>query len=227
MKIRDLPNQSSQFTLLFGYLLLFGFVIYSTTLGRSFTALTPHNYDAQFFAYIGSQWAQGKIPYVDIWDNKPPGIFALTAIVSSYFPDIFQALSVIEGIFIIGCITTIYLLMKQLGAPRSATVLSTVAAAAACNLFYYNERGLLTEVYLLWPATMSMFLFVIGIHRSQQIWLVLSGICTGVALLFITIGLSLYLVQLVFLAWTCAVRRYPCRYSLFSALSPSIGIILL
>ena len=57
-------------------LFLAGFVTVSLIIGRGFTAVVPGHADAQLFAYIGSEWLAGLIPYVDIWDNKPPGIFA-------------------------------------------------------------------------------------------------------------------------------------------------------
>lgn len=209
-----------------GIILLIGVIVYTTVIGRSFTALTPDESDARLFAYIGSQWVEGKIPYVDIWDNKPPGIFVLTALISSHFSNVFLALSVLEGIFIVGCIVTIYFLMRQFGAPRSVVVLTTIVATVACNLAYYNECGGRTEIYIIWPAAMSMLFFVFGIHNFRQAWLLFSGFCTGIALMFKTIGLSLFLAQFAFFLWSCLVLRCcSFRFAAFSILSISIGLI--
>ena len=60
-----------------GLLLLVGWALGSTLVGRSFTALDPDPSDAQLFAYIGLKWPQGYVPYVHVWDHKPPGIFAV------------------------------------------------------------------------------------------------------------------------------------------------------
>jgi hypothetical protein len=59
------------------FLLLTAWVLRVTIVGRSFTVLYPDPSDAQLFAYIGLKWTQVYIPYVDIWDPKPPGIFAV------------------------------------------------------------------------------------------------------------------------------------------------------
>src|SRR6187399_2457518 len=36
--------------------------------------------DYGIFVYIGEQITHGKLPYRDMWDNKPPGIFYLNAV---------------------------------------------------------------------------------------------------------------------------------------------------
>jgi hypothetical protein len=35
--------------------------------------------DSGYYLYIGQQILQGKIPYLDLWESKPPGIFYLNA----------------------------------------------------------------------------------------------------------------------------------------------------
>src|ERR1700678_2176994 len=45
-------------------------------------ALQPDHGDATLYLYIGQKWAQGTLPYVGNFENKPPAIFALIALVS-------------------------------------------------------------------------------------------------------------------------------------------------
>src|SRR5262249_48384101 len=162
----------------------------STVLGRSFTALSPGPYDAQLFAYIGLQWLHGRIPYLQVWEHKPPGIFAVDAFVFSAFPKDFTALAVVEGIFVLGCVATVYLLLLHWGAPRLVASLSGGAAAIACNLEAFNELGNLTEVYLLWPATLSMYCFTRSGARFERRWVFMAGFLSGVASLFKPVGLA-------------------------------------
>ncbi|MGE3692487.1 MAG: ArnT family glycosyltransferase, partial [Novosphingobium sp.] len=37
------------------------------------------DYDEQLYSLIGAQWANGLLPYTDLWDRKPPGLFLLFA----------------------------------------------------------------------------------------------------------------------------------------------------
>jgi hypothetical protein len=76
-----------------GLILLACWAISSTIIGRSYLYFAPPNSDAQLFAYFGFQWRHGHIPYVDIWDNKPPGIFAANALGFYLFPKSFTALA--------------------------------------------------------------------------------------------------------------------------------------
>jgi hypothetical protein len=185
---------------------LSAYALVSTIVGRAFTALTPSPADGQLFAYMGQEWLRGRLPYVDIWDFKPPGILALIALAFSHFPNTFKTLAFVEGIFIIGTIVTVYLIMRRCGAPFLAAVLATLAAAIACNLKAFNEHGTYTEIYLLWPATLSMYFFVRAGPRFQGKFIFLAGLFTGFATLFKQVGFSPLLAQGAFLAFV-AVRR--------------------
>lgn len=45
------------------------------------TLLYPYGRDQAMFAYVGSVWRQGGLPYRDAWDVKLPGIYAIYALV--------------------------------------------------------------------------------------------------------------------------------------------------
>ncbi len=202
------------------------FAIGSTVLGRSFTALDPGGFDAQLFAVIGEQWRQGQIPYLDVWDNKPPGIFALVAIVFSLFPKSFTALAFAEGLFIIGCIGTVYTIMRNLRAPTTTILLSTIAAAISINLLYFNQRGLFTEIFVLWPAALSMLFFIKAVQASFcGRWIFLAGVFAGVAMLFKPPGLSPFLAQAVFLMVLATTNRCSWRTAVRSVALGVAGVL--
>jgi Dolichyl-phosphate-mannose-protein mannosyltransferase len=194
--------------------------------GRSFTALAPDPSDAQLFAYFGLQWLDGYIPYVNIWDNKPPGIFAVNALVFLLFPKSFTALAWMEGVFILGCIATIYLLMRQWGGPWLVAALATASVAVTSNLLYYNQHGNYTELYMLWPAALSMYCFSKASPTFQGKWIFLAGFFSGVASLFKPPGLSPMLAQAVFLCllWA-AFRRLSLPRMLAAGFVTSVGAL--
>lgn len=187
--------------------MLIAWVVASTVLGRSFTALTHDPWDSQLFAYFGLEWLRGRIPYVQFWDNKPPGIFAVDAIVFSAFPRSFTALAVVEGIVILGCIATIYLLLRRLGAPERVAWLGAIAAAVAANHRDYNQLGNLTEIYVLWPATLSVFFFTKAAPKFQRRWVFVAGLFAGVAAIFKPVGLSPLLAEVAFLLYLVLASR--------------------
>src|SRR5262249_47310670 len=82
-----------------GTFLVFGAVIFYIAVGRSFTWLAPPLADTQLYAYVGNAWLHGDLPYIRVWEMKPPGIFAVNAAVFAFFPKSFGALAVLEGLF--------------------------------------------------------------------------------------------------------------------------------
>ena len=175
------------------------YCVLSVLLSIAYTAYLPEYSDAHLFAYIGNQWLQGELPYIDLWDNKPPGIFALVAFVFSLFPESFTALAVTDGLFSIATIAAVYAFCRRCSLPTDAAMLSTAMAAGASSLIYYTERGVLPEVYLVMPATLAMMCFVIAYPTFRLKWMYAAGICAGVATLFKPTGLAPLLAQSAYL----------------------------
>jgi len=198
-----------------------------TIVGRSFTALDPDPSDAQLFAYIGLKWTQGYIPYVDIWDHKPPGIFAVNGVACILVPKSFTVLAFLEGVFILGCIGTVYGLTRQWQLPWPAPALATTAVAIGANLIVYNEHGNLPEVYMLWPTAMSMYCFGKAAPTFQGPWVVLAGVSAGAATLFKPTGLAPLLAQTAWLLLLWAMgRSLSGRQLLASALTNGAGVLI-
>jgi hypothetical protein len=183
----------------------------STFLGRSFTVLRGRSsWDGLYYAYFGLQWLHGRIPYLQIWENKPPGIFALNAAVFSVFPGSFTALAVVEGLSILGCAATVYFLMRCWGAPRLVACLAAGATAIASNLNAFSgggNSGNLTELYILWPAVLSMYCFSRFGEQFTSGSVLAAGVFSGVAFLFKTVGMASLLAQSAFLFFLGCSRR--------------------
>ncbi len=196
---------------------LIAWVLASTVLGRLFTAISLDGFDAAFFAYVGEKWLEGYILYVDIWDIKPPGIFFVNALVFWLGLKSFSALAVLEGLFILGCIATIYTIMRQFGAPTISIFLATTACAIMANLEYFNGHGNLTEIYVLWPSALSMLKFARALPDLRSGQLILAGFFAGIATSFKLIGIAPLLAQLTFLVLGCILGRWSFRSFLFCA----------
>jgi hypothetical protein len=169
-----------------------------TIVGRAFTSISPGMYDSALFAYIGFQWAHGRVPYIDVWDNKPPGIFATSAVGLSILTRDFKSLAVLEGLVIIGCSIVVVALLRYWQVPRFVYLLAMAAVVAGANLRVIGGSNL-TEIYLLFPATLSMYLFARGEGRGSAGCMVAAGFFTGVAMLFKPVGLAPFLAQAAYL----------------------------
>jgi hypothetical protein len=131
----------------------------ATLLGRAFVAVDPDLWDGQMFSYIAQKWLEGWTPYVDLWDNKPPGIFAVLAVVFSMFPRNFVAVAVVEGSILVGASALAYAFLRRSGSPPTAAGLAAVCVAVACNINRLAPGGMRTEIYALLPIMASMWCF--------------------------------------------------------------------
>jgi len=66
-----------------------------------FVALVTRYGDPALFWHIGKEWRHGKIPYQEVWDSKPPGIFLINAIADAVSPESFWGLAAIVALFTI------------------------------------------------------------------------------------------------------------------------------
>jgi len=208
-----------------GTLFVFGAVIFYIIVGRSFTWLAPPLSDTQLYAYVGNAWLHGDLPYVRVWEMKPPGIFAVNAAVFAFFPKSFGALAVLEGLFMFGCAITVYLLLRQWRVCQIGCCLGALVFAITSNLTYVHSN--LTEIYLLWPAALSMLFFSKALPELRGKWIFLSGLFTGAASLFKLTGLGPLLAQSAFLFFLWVVFRRFSFLRLVAVLAIAfVGVIL-
>ncbi len=175
--------------------------LFYITVGRAFTWLAPPLAETRLFAYIGNAWLHGDLPYKRIWEMKPPGIFAIDAAVFAFFPYSFHALAVVEGVVLAGCAATLYLLLREWRVSRLGCGLAVLLFAIMANRTGGSSNH--TEIYLFWPAALSMLVFSRALPELRPTRVVLSGLLTGVATLFKLTGLAPLLAQSIFLVVLC------------------------
>jgi hypothetical protein len=194
----------------------------ATLVGRAFTALEFGAFDSRIFLYIGQQWADGVIPYRDVWDNKPPGIFLLTLLAQA-FPRPWLFLAVLEAVFVTATAALVWLLLGALGAARPARWFGAVAVALCMNLGVMHSGDLPTELYLALPATLSAWLLVRSIQADRRAagFAALGGLAGGAATLFKTPGLATLLAFTAAIVGATILRRVSVREGLVRRLAPA------
>lgn len=145
--------------------------------------------DDQMFAYYGWRIAHGATVYVDVWDNKPPGIYWINAVgmlVSngSYFGVIAMcalALAIAHAGFFVAA-SSVY--------SRGAAALATLLLS-----FYVTHADLTggtnrTETFLIACEALAVAFYLRGWARDQWWKWYLAGVCCGLAFLFKQVGLA-------------------------------------
>ena len=91
-----------------------------------------YHIDEAFYLFVGQRMHEGLLPYADIWDRKPAGLFVLFAIIAQF--GAVHAYQVIAALFAWGTALTLSLI---------ATRFAGRAAACAVGVFYLAMIGAL------------------------------------------------------------------------------------
>lgn len=103
------------------------------------TLLFPYGRDQGVFAYVGSAIARGELPYRDVWDLKPPGIYLIYALLARLVGDpgepLMLALRVADLAVAAGVGMLLAALVRRLSDPSADTALTEAAGWGAAGWY--------------------------------------------------------------------------------------------
>lgn len=161
--------------------------------------------DSHLFSYYGWCIVQGARPYLDFWDNKPPGVFwanaAATAAVGRVdLAEIVACSAAMIGTLLAGwaALQTFYRgALGVIGAGIAALVLTHVEFECGSNR---------TETWVLFFELAAVAGYGGWLWKGQRRWLLLGALAAGAAPWFKQVGMSAGLVCLVHLLCCAALR---------------------
>ena len=109
--------------------------------------------DSPIFQIIGKYWAQGKIPYRDLWDMKGPYIFFVNAL-GYWLTGASIGVYCIQIVSLFFTIAIIFQLFRRYFSVRSSFLYVLLSLA---GLSYIYEGGNMTEEYILPPLSLSFY----------------------------------------------------------------------
>ncbi len=131
--------------------------------------------DQAMFHYVAREWLSGRLPYRDVFDVKPPGIFVLEAVLLALFGES-QLVLRVASLFAV--VATGSLAAHALGARRSGELGLGAFLAAAWHFgafdFYHSAQ---TEVF-------QSFFLVAGLAAARGERSIGAGLLLGTAVLF-------------------------------------------
>ncbi len=149
--------------------------------------------DDQMFGYYGWRILHGAIPYIDVWDNKPPGIYWMNALGfwlghDSYFGVIAlcsAALAISHIAFFVVAASVF---------ARGAAALATILLSFFLTHAYYTGGTNRTETFLVMFELLAVVCYFRGYARDHWWKWYAAGLLCGAAFLFKQVGLA---------AWGC------------------------
>ena len=149
--------------------------------------------DDQMFGYYGWRIAHGATVYLDVWDNKPPGIYWINALGmlvghDSYFGVIAlcaAALVIAHAAFFVVAASVFH---------RGAAALATILLSFYLTHAFYTGGTNRTETFLVACELAAVAFYMRGWARDRWWTWYAAGLCCGLAFLFKQVGLA---------AWGC------------------------
>lgn len=190
----------------------------------------PFSGDQAFFLLGAKEMNDGLILYRDFWDIKQPGIFYFYYIAAKLFGFNVIGVRVFELIYwLFFFVCCQYFLSRYIykNKPLSALIASATIVVCYYGLSYYV---LLTQVEIIVNFPLILIVFFnhkfLTSNKKNYLWLLFSGFCFGIILLFklifLPIVLCFYILFLIF--WT---QQYDFKITkLWSTFIIALGLII-
>ena len=136
--------------------------------------------DSYLFGYYGWRVAHGARPYLDVWDNKPPGIWWANALAFRVFEDGPQA------DWVVGSATLLITLTAFVGVATAAWRHSmswpaVMVAALLLTTVTYECGSNRTETLVVACETAGVCCYARWLRSGRRAWLIAAGVMLGAA----------------------------------------------
>ncbi|MEO1487520.1 MAG: glycosyltransferase family 39 protein [Bacteroidota bacterium] len=134
--------------------------------------------DESTFILLGQSWADGFLPYTQLWDLKPPITFGFFAVIISLFGKSFIAIRFFGSLLVVGTALCTYFISKRMTSPKTAFWVA-IGTVVFLSLFG-SLQGVMSE-------HISIFFFTLGITflvlRTSFLNYFLVGLFFGLAIM--------------------------------------------
>jgi len=141
--------------------------------------------DESLYVLVADRWGHGCLPYIAVWDHKPPGVYVLFLMAFGALGHSLIAIRILASAFVFGAAVLIY----GIGYVATGERPVALVAAAAYPAFSILWRGTAANVehfFIVFDLAAALVLTVIHVRRptgAQRWWRVLAaGLCFGLAL---------------------------------------------
>jgi 4-amino-4-deoxy-L-arabinose transferase-like glycosyltransferase len=141
----------------------------------------PFERDEGVYATVAQGLLDGKVPYRDLFDNKPPLVYGWYAISFLLFGESVVAPRLVAAVFLSLTAVALYH-QARLVMPRPAAWIGAFLFALSTGLPWVALHAN-TEAYMLLPLVSSLMFFTIGMKRGGSRWFFIAGLLAGMAIM--------------------------------------------
>lgn len=143
-------------------------------------------FDSWLFAYFGRELAGGAELYVDVWDNKPPGIFWVNAFAGILSGNTLIGAAIATSLASAGACTVFFLLTRRLYGLGTAAI-GTFLATVYLYTFYFHVGANRPSTFIAVTEIAAVLLYARALavpDRMRGKNLALAGLVAGFGLWF-------------------------------------------
>ena len=145
--------------------------------------------DDQMFGYFGWRIAHGATVYIDVWDNKPPGIYWVNALGMLIGNDSYGGVVAMCVLALVAAHACFFAICASLYF-RGAAAFSTILLSFYLTHAFYTGGTNRTETFLVACELAAVLFYVRGCARDRWWTWYAAGAFCGLAFLFKQVGLA-------------------------------------
>jgi 4-amino-4-deoxy-L-arabinose transferase-like glycosyltransferase len=193
-------------------------VVLSATIGN----LRDDATDDQMFAYYGWRLLGGATVYLDVWDNKPPGVFWANAAGLWLGGGHYLGVTILCGVMLMAAVISYFVIGLRLF-HRDAAALSTIIASFFMTHGWFQAGSNRTETYLVAFELVGMAIYVSAYSRWRWWTWYLAGLMFGGAFVLKQTGLAAWGAAGLHTIMLVVIGRLDWRRGLFQAVMLAAG----
>ncbi len=160
---------------------------------------TPFERDEGVYATIAEGIFNEKVPYRDLFDNKPPLVYIWYFLSFVLFGENVIAPRIVACAFL--ALTTLSLFgFARLAFGREVARLAATVFAVSTGLPFVSLHAN-TEAFLLLPLVVALLAFAVGMRRDRLLWFFVAGAASGLAIMTKQVAVWNLLALLIAALW--------------------------
>ena len=198
-------------------------ILLVVTVARLNLLSIPFERDEGSYLYTGQLILDGKTPYVDFYEMKPPGIFYCYALVALVFGASVEGLHLAAMLANLGTILLLFFLARRLFDGASAVAAAAAYAVLALGVSVSGFTGQ-SEHFVALFAAAGLLVLLRSLESGRRVGLFLGGVLMSAAFLVKTSGMFFLLLGgLIAIAWNLARKPMNWKGAFLDGLTYSAG----
>ena len=140
----------------------------------------PLQTDEGIYGYMAWSMPHGLVPYKDIYDHKPPGIYLLYRLAFLFFEPTALSIKVFATIYTLGTVLALFFLAKNLAGNTAGYLAALLFAIFSCGP-KIEGGGVNTEIFMILPYTLAAYSLFRAVETNRRRDFLLTGLWTGLA----------------------------------------------